>query len=40
MKPTSAEVPEKHHIEDRDSLEFIRTYEAEVVRTIEVALAK
>jgi hypothetical protein len=39
-KPTPAEVMKKHKIADKDSVEFIRAYEAAVVRTIEAALAK
>jgi hypothetical protein len=39
IKPTPAEVTKKHRLKSGTGVDFIRTYEAEVVRTIEKALA-
>jgi len=40
IKPSSNEVMKKHGIADKDGLDFIRAYEAEIVGTIEKALAE
>jgi hypothetical protein len=40
IKPSPNEVMKKHRIAARDGVDFIRAYEAEVVRTIEKALAE
>jgi hypothetical protein len=40
IKPSPNEVMKKHGIAARDGVDFIRAYEAEVVRTIEKALAE
>jgi hypothetical protein len=39
-KPTPAQVMKKYRLDTKDSVEFIRVYEAEVAATIEAALAK
>jgi len=39
-KPSREQVMKKYRITSKDSVEFIRAYEAEVVKTIEAALAK
>ena len=39
-KPAPAAVLKKHKIANKDGVEFIRAYEAEVVRTVESALAE
>jgi hypothetical protein len=38
LKPSPAAVMKKHGIADKDGVDFIRAYEAEIVRTIEAAL--
>jgi hypothetical protein len=40
IKPSPKEFMKKHGIADKDGLDFIRAYEAEIVRTIEAALAE
>jgi predicted small lipoprotein YifL len=40
IKPSPDKFMEEHDIASKDSLDFIRAYEAEVVRTIEAALAQ
>jgi hypothetical protein len=40
IKPSPNEVMKKYGIADKDGLDFIRAYEAEIVRTIEAALAE
>jgi hypothetical protein len=40
IKPSPNEIMKKHGIADKDGLDFIRAYEAEIERTIEAALAK
>ena len=39
IKPSQKKVMEEHDIASKDSLDFIRAYETEIVRTIEAALA-
>lgn len=39
IKPSPEQVMKKYRIESKDSLDFIRAYEAEVARSIEAALA-
>jgi len=38
IKPSSNEVMKKHGIADKDGVDLIRAYEAEIVRTIEAEL--
>jgi len=39
IKPSQGEVMKEHDIASKDSLDFIRSYEADIARTIETALA-
>jgi hypothetical protein len=39
VKPSPNDVMKKHGIRDKDGVDFIRVYEAEIVSTIEKALA-
>jgi hypothetical protein len=40
IKPAPAAVLKKHKIASKDGVEFIRAYEAEIVKTTEAALAE